>query len=123
MNPDHIWNWTRVIFAIVCLTVVVAVYRDYHSAPVTWRAGQVLDKEWKRNRDTTDYYYIRVKVGGDTGKVSVDRWEYQKWQVGQACEVSFRQGRIINYNYGEIRPPGSETGGRGRWWEGKRDWW
>ena len=94
MNPQHIWNGTRVIFYLVCLAVLVVYYRDYHDASVTWRGGQVVEKVLTSNEDTPDDYFICVKVDGGTGMVSVDRWEYRKWQVGQACEVSFHHGRI-----------------------------
>jgi hypothetical protein len=117
--------WANVIVAIVFVIGMTAFFLDHRSATVEWRAGRVIGKEWsgKRwgsNRETSVAFgssnpsgpqancSIHVDLGGCKGWVTVDRWAYTDFQVGQSCEVAFRHGRLKDYDFDEIRRPPSE---------------
>jgi hypothetical protein len=120
MHPQKqydLWAWAHVVLAIVFLIGLALCRYDYGGAPVKWCAGQVVDKECdeRGSSETFTRYYIHANVGGHTGRVNVGGWEYQYWQVGQACEVAFRHGRFMDYDFTDIRHPASETRKVG-WW-------
>ena len=103
--------WTKVVFWTAVAIVALFLFRDYASSPVEWRPGQVTDKEVERiyhrhsysSNDTYDSYYIVVNSCGQKGRVSVSRWTYSDWKVGDGCQVAFRHGHYMNYNFMDIR--------------------
>lgn len=119
MHPQkqlEFWAWARVVLAIVFLIGLALFYQDYTKASVEWRAGRVVDKDRRitdgssSHNELFTHYYLRVTVGEGSGRVNVGGWEYTQWQVGQVCEVAFRHGRIMDYNYTDIRYPKLEAG-------------
>jgi len=116
----EITSWLRVIAAVVFLLCVGVFYLDYRSAVVEWRAGRVVGKTWspgwngrffsdnRRIPPEESRCYINVDLEGLKGQLTVSRWTYSDFEIGQACEVAFRHGRLKDYVFDDIRRPPSE---------------
>jgi hypothetical protein len=107
-------SWIKVMGAVVFLVGLGFFYHDYSTAPTEWRPGVVTDKEVSRTYSDHQVfpvnatYYIRVRAGDTNGHITVMRYTYDDWHVGDACEVCCRHGHFMTY-VTDIRPVGGRV--------------
>ena len=105
------------LFVAACLALVV----DCSVAPAEWRRGVVNDKIYQpvtvhtsTNSDGKGgvtvhthtegpYYWIVVSCDGNTGRIAVNSWDYDRWQTHDNCQVEFRGGHFLTYSFLAIR--------------------